>query len=719
MSITVILLTLFCVPTPAQNNPYKINDKLYAIYNRAYIHRNSDIGLLIADTLFNEADKMKDRKAQCLALTIPILRYYGLRGYQGTDINVRLHNIERAVNNLKDFSRKTGYEQYYYYACNNFINFMLSAGYQQRALMYANDMYKEAKAKGSKLGIYSSLKTMGNVHHTRDEQSLAIKQYNEALSYAKKNLQPKDYNEMYYRLAACHLYAGLYKESIEYARNALNTTVHELSRLRAKQIACMDYFYLGQFNDFCRLYDDIKNTKGIKDNSASSFIEYIEVMHYIYTKEYDKALDKCMAIPYLKQQLLMQKLVYEHMGDYKEALNFGTLYAIANDSINQSMSMQDMLYLSNIFEQNLLNEQQRAIELENANLELAHSNLELRAAKDAAENDKINSLNTLLALQNKELEAKNLRALYDKQTMEQSRRNDASRSSHVLLSTTLYTSSAVVVVLAFIIMSRINVQHKLRRQHAQLQDNNRDLTAARLEAENANDMKTQFMHNMSHEVRTPLNAIVGFSRLIAESGDDLDEETKADFSSRIEENSELVLQIVNEILDITSIESGNYKMLKREIAVNELCRKVLANFPDRVNPGVELKFTTDVDDSFTFVADDCRLRQALINIVSNAAKYTDADSITMEVSSTENPGYISVAVADTGTGIPADKADVIFERFVKADSFKQGVGLGLSICRAIAEYQNGMIYLDKNYQKHGARFVIALPLNQPNTSKIQ
>lgn len=715
MSIVCILLTLFCAATLAQNNPYKINDKLYPIYYRAYLNRNNDTGMLIADTLFREADKLKDRKAQCLALTIPVLRYYTLeKGLTREDVEKSINRIEGAVNNLKDFSRKTGYEQYYYFACNNFINYLLSAGCQQRALVYANDMYNKAKAHNSKLGIYSSLKTMGNIHHIRDEQNLAIKQYNEALAYGKENLQPKDYNELYYRLAVSHYYAGNYEESIKYAQLTISTTVHQLTRLRAMQICCMDYFHLGQYDKFSNLYDEITNGKGLKDDSSSSFTGYLDILHLIYTKDYDKAMALSSDFTYFKQRLIMQKLIYEHMGDYKTALETGRAYAKANDSINQSMSMKDMLYMTNIFEKNMLDEEQRAIELENANLELTHSNLELQAAKNAAENDKINSLNTLLALQNKDLEAKNLRALYDKQAMEQSRKNEESHSSHVLLSTTLYTSSAVVVVLAFVLMSRISVQNKLRRQHTQLQDNNRELTAARHEAEQANDMKTQFLHNMSHEVRTPLNAIVGFSQLIAESGDDLDDETKADFSNRIEENSELVLQIVNEILDITSIESGNYKMQQCDIAVNELCRKVLANFPDRVNPGVELNFTSDVDDTFTFIADARRLRQALINMVSNSAKYTDAGSITMEVSSTENPGYVSIAVADTGTGIPADKADVIFERFVKADSFKQGVGLGLSICRAIAEYQNGMIYLDKNYQKHGARFVIALPINQPN-----
>ena len=176
LGIVFILIFFFSAVTLAQNNPFKINDKLYPLYQRAVLHRNSDLGLHIADTLFYKADKLHDKKAQCLALTIPIVRYYNINPSERPDHDKYLKLFTSAVERLKDFSRRTGYEQYYYYACTNYINFILTFAKELNALEYAQKMYADAKHRKSKIGIYNSLKALGNVHFVREEQHLAIKQ---------------------------------------------------------------------------------------------------------------------------------------------------------------------------------------------------------------------------------------------------------------------------------------------------------------------------------------------------------------------------------------------------------------------------------------------------------------------------------------------------------------------------------------------------------------
>lgn len=710
LGIVFILIFFFSAVTLAQNNPFKINDKLYPLYQRAVLHRNSDLGLHIADTLFNKADKLHDKKAQCLALTIPIVRYYNINPSERPDHDKYLKLFTSAVERLKDFSRRTGYEQYYYYACTNYINFILTFAKELNALEYAQKMYADAKHRNSKIGIYNSLKALGNVHFVREEQHLAIKQYNEALDYAKKNFNLDTYSELYYKLATCYYYGGLFDEAIKYTNMTEEVSKNDITRLRAKSIRCTSYFFTGNYDKFIALYNEISPEIHKKDNLPTSNTSYVDVVYNIYMKDYQQALDVCNDIPYIKQRAMLTSLVYEHSGNYLKALEQSKIYYAACDSINEKSSLQDILHMENVLDKYLLDSEEQEIELQNTNLALSNSRLNLEAAKEAAENEKINSQNSLIAYKNTELEAKNIRMLYDKQAMEQKRRNEEISDSHILTKALLYTTCSIVVVLAFLLVSRTRLQKKLRLKHAHLQHNNNVLTIARREAEEADHLKTAFIHNMSHEIRTPLNAIVGFSQILAENGSDLSEKEKADFSNRIEESSDLVLTIINDILDITSIESGHYKMRKSIIAVNDFCRKIITDFKNRIPNGVELRFSTDIDDSLTIFSDPKRIWQVLSNLITNSAKYTDSGFITVEVSATEQEGYLSFAVADTGSGIPADKADMIFDRFYKGDTFKQGVGLGLSICKSIAEYMNGKIYLDKNYYQRGARFVFALPI---------
>lgn len=178
----------------------------------------------------------------------------------------------------------------------------------------------------------------------------------------------------------------------------------------------------------------------------------------------------------------------------------------------------------------------------------------------------------------------------------------------------------------------------------------------------------------------------------------------------IQQNSELLTTLVNDVLDLSSLESGKYTMHLASHRCNDLCRNVLSSIKHRKPEEVKLRYTSDVADDFEFVTDEKRLQQVLVNFLTNAEKHTEQGEIRLHCSLAENPGKITFSVTDTGPGIPAEKADCIFERFNKLDEFKQGSGLGLNICRIISERLNGEVKLDKSY-KGGARFLFVLPLN--------
>lgn len=232
-------------------------------------------------------------------------------------------------------------------------------------------------------------------------------------------------------------------------------------------------------------------------------------------------------------------------------------------------------------------------------------------------------------------------------------------------------------------------------------------------AETSNRLKTAFLENMSHEIRTPLNAIVGFTEVINSSDSkNLTQEEREVMLNLIYDNSELLATLVNDVLDISLLESERFSLSFEQENLYQICDKALKTIATRVPEGVSalLEIPPTSHNDF-FYTDKTRLLQVLGNFLANACKYTDQGNITLGYMHGPN-GAIDFFVTDTGCGIPDEKAEVVFERFEKLDSFKQGTGLGLSVCRIIANLIKGKVYLDTSYKK-GCRFVFTHPLIKP------
>ena len=186
---------------------------------------------------------------------------------------------------------------------------------------------------------------------------------------------------------------------------------------------------------------------------------------------------------------------------------------------------------------------------------------------------------------------------------------------------------------------------------------------------------------------------------------------RQDFCHLIQHNSDLLLTLVGDILSAAELESNRYTMKIAPHSCNKLCREAITTVEHRKPEGVKLYYTSEVDDCYELSTDGQRVCQILINFLTNAEKHTTQGEIRLHCSLTENPGYVTFSVTDTGTGIPPEYSETIFERFEKADNFGQGTGLGLNICRLIAERLKGKVLLDKEY-KEGARFVFVLPVKK-------
>lgn len=238
----------------------------------------------------------------------------------------------------------------------------------------------------------------------------------------------------------------------------------------------------------------------------------------------------------------------------------------------------------------------------------------------------------------------------------------------------------------------------------------RKLRLAKEEAEESNRIKSAFLANMSHEIRTPLNAIVGFTNiLVDETAGELDEEEKKDMIGIVNHNSELLLKLISDVLDISRLDSNNQEFVIERYDLAKIVSEIYRTHQVIIHPPVE--FRLKMDDSWTvYVAvDKLRLIQVISNFLSNANKFTVEGSITLGCEVDPGRAEVGIYVEDTGKGIDTGHLNAIFDRFYKADEFAQGTGLGLSICKVIATRLSGRVEVQSQVGK-GSRFTLVLPL---------
>ena len=271
-----------------------------------------------------------------------------------------------------------------------------------------------------------------------------------------------------------------------------------------------------------------------------------------------------------------------------------------------------------------------------------------------------------------------------------------------IVSMRFYLAGIIVSVLFLIFLLVLGWKKIFRLKRSQMRQE-----AMKEKAVQAIQRKNMFLSNMSHEVRTPLNAIVGFSAVLTDEDELFDDESRREFSEIIKVNSFQLLKLINDILDFSDFENDNITFNIRTHDAGKLCNEVVETVMASRKLEVEMRFDTDLS-VLMLDTDDARLRQVLINLLVNAAKFTEQGSIVLELKMAD-AGTALFSVTDTGCGIPPEKQHLIFERFEKLNDFVQGSGLGLSICQLIVKYMNGKLWVDSGYTR-GARFCFTHPL---------
>ena len=222
-------------------------------------------------------------------------------------------------------------------------------------------------------------------------------------------------------------------------------------------------------------------------------------------------------------------------------------------------------------------------------------------------------------------------------------------------------------------------------------------------------LKTAFLQNISHEIRTPMNSIVGFSELLKDKK--LSESEKDQYLEMISKSSDQLLNIVNEVLDISLIETGNLSVNLRRVQLNNLMKEIYLSYKPLINKEISFTMSTGLSDTLSLILTDViKIRQIISNLLNNAVKFTDKGHIGFGYTLEENE--LNFFIEDTGIGIPSDSHDKIFERFLKVGSdnerLYEGVGLGLAICKGNIDLLKGKIWMDSKPGK-GSKFLFTIP----------
>lgn len=712
------LLLLVCLnsATHAQNNPYKISDNLFAIMLRINKSMDRPEGLVLADSMFVLARKQGDVKAQCIALQLRCNCYS-----KQNDYDEILHR--NAVKRCIEFSENTPYTQYAFGAWNTLISYMIKHFEYDQALKELEFYQAKAIRLQSSYGISQSNRRLGDLYAIQGLAKLAIEQYQQGIDYYLSIGETKQLFELYINQSSCYFNmkdevtgykkALLALENVPSERQKLAVCIQIMQNLNGpKDSRIIDEFY--------QMMISLKKNYGIDASLKDSY--YLACSRYYSShQKFKEALAYTDSMSNKKAHYYYISTLLHNNGKYDKARKALIDYIEFKDSINERHIIEmTSLYWSR-FDNDRLQLERNRLALENARMRIQESEKERLLLQSEHKNDSI-------TLKNRDLEVENQQILLVQKQAELDRQHERMRvvelDSEMQRRKAFYLSSLLML---FLIVGAITtilwqryIRHLKKANHAtenaliESNEAKQKMEEAFREVQKAEALKSIFLENLSHEIRTPLNAIVGFSDVLnSEIVAELEEGEKTEMLNLIHENTALLDTLFNDILNLSELESGSYKVKTASVSAVSICQTVQAEIRSRLPKGVWLDFVPSAKcPDLVLVTDGKCTQQILSNFLTNACKYTTEGSITLayERCRHEDESYwVEFSVTDTGCGIPADKVDEIFGRFEKLDSFKQGTGLGLTICRSIAELLHGQVKLDTRYTR-GCRFILELPL---------
>ena len=645
-------------------SPQKIDSidiKSMRAYYKQYFNDPTDpIVLTASDTLFDMAIRCNDTVMAKIALGAKVDYYYYGQGENRTD------SIIAGVNRLKQYARSVGNAELYYWAwAARLVNYYIIQGEYNIALLEAEKMLQEAKGE-------------------KKQGSIA---------------------ECYYALANVYTAKGLVKKSQEFMLKEID--IFENANVFRYNISC-------QYSDAAKIYIDLGEAekapellkKALK-TSKSTYHEVTAKLVYVslYLAQGDtaaarKALEECRQM-YMEEPSMKRHIHYLYdveidynwrVGNYNKALS---VLDERETELRKKNNLTTLMALRKTKADILwdMNRKEEAAGLYRDFL------LEQKKEKERNEEITTSEFATMLNLLQLNAEKVRLEKISQKKQLQNTR-------------TILFSVLGLLCIVVIFLWQQRKLNAKLHRAKNKLDEQNRTLIKAEEElrkakevAEQSNWLKTMFIQNMSHEIRTPLNSIVGFSGVLVDMLDE--KEDIGQYVALIESNSKLLLKLVGDILDISILDS-EVEIKHNAVDVNACCQASIDAAGASFDPGVRLIFEPACDEliinsNYNYIV------QVLDNLLGNASKFTHEGSVTLAYEVKKEENQLIFTVTDTGIGIPVEEQERVFERFVKLDNFSQGAGLGLSICRIVAERLGGYLRIDKGYTQ-GTRVIFCVSM---------
>lgn len=711
-TIIAVILAFVCSthaikaqPTAANNEDSK-QKSLYVLANKNIGNEKS---LVLADSLIKAAKKKGDTETVLRGLYIKLKHEYQ------KDNNIQ--KVDRAVNSIIDFAKKHNLTKHIYSAASYKMTYLTNHGKYNEAIKYQYYIMDYAKRHKHNNGIVLGHISMGNLFRKRLKIPQAIEEYEQAIESYRKYDIDEDQGRNYIRIIECYIIIGMFEKALDYSSKGLELTKRkeDISGIYGYMAFCS--FMLNNKADFKKEY---KAYKSYSSSSTPNIIPFvancIETMKLIDDGKFNEAEKKLKAPGMGAFKQYVEISLYNSQERYEDLLQAVRRLHINRFGDSKGSFTTDWARMSEAINNNLTEiDKQRAInrssqlELTKTRLELRNTQLELFRFKDAEKLAWMASDAKKLTYNNEKLLSEQLAKTLENQNLQHKINEQKIKSKRITLAITLAFTSFLLLLMYLYLRYNKRAASILKEKNMNLKKTLEELSIANDKAQESDKKKTEFIQNMSHEVRTPLNAIVGFSQMLAtESDTNLSEEDRKQISHIINTNSEILNTIITNILDLTSIESGRYTIKENAVNINDLCKSAIESVKHRKAEDVEMIFRTDMPDNYAITTDKTRVLQVITNLLTNAVKNTEHGSITLGCSLNEQPGMVMFSVTDTGIGIKKEQQEKIFERFYKIDHFKPGTGLGLNICKTIAEKLKGSIGIDSNYT-NGARFYFSIP----------
>ena len=636
-------------------SPQKIDSidikSMRAYYKRYFNDPTDPIVLTASDTLFDMAIRCNDTVMAKIALGAKVDYYYYGQGENRTD------SIIAGVNRLKQYARSVGNAELYYWAwAARLVNYYIIQGEYNIALLEAEKMLQEAKGEkkqGSIAECYYAL--------AKKSQEFMLKEID---IFENANVFRYNISCQYSDAAKIYIDLGEAEKAPELLKKALKTSKSPYHEVTAKLVYVSLYLAQGDTAAARKALEECRRMY-MEEPSMKRHIHYlydVEIDYNWRVGNYNKALS----------------VLDERETELRKKNNLTTLTALRKTKADILWDMNRKEEAAGLYRDFLL---------------------EQKKEKERNEEITTSEFATMLNLQQLNAEKVRLEKISQKKRLQSTR-------------TILFFVLGILCIVVIFLWQQRKLNAKLHRAKNKLNEQNRTLIKAEEElrkakevAEQSNWLKTMFIQNMSHEIRTPLNSIVGFSGVLVDMLDE--KEDIGQYVALIESNSKLLLKLVGDILDISILDS-EVEIKHNAVDVNACCQASIDAAGASFDPGVKLIFEPACDEliinsNYNYIV------QVLDNLLGNASKFTHEGSVTLAYEVKKEENQLIFTVTDTGIGIPVEEQERVFERFVKLDNFSQGAGLGLSICRIVAERLGGYLRIDKGYTQ-GTRVIFCVSM---------